>query len=211
MAKIKEDSPIFPVRILLDARIPREKIIIDLIKKYPGHSRVKTALLREALLVGLGTAMQLYPSQGFTPSHSTERGTSTEGVSPQDKPVKRAETIPVDMHKSQPVLTEDNERASISQNDAHTNAEKKAVHPSAESVLPESPVKAKLVIDAHNSHHRAISAHHDAELLNDQQLVPDVKKNDTQSEHNEPHEKAGILKTGGGNAYYAGLIDSDDD
>lgn len=60
MGKIS-NADLFPVRVILDPNIPREKIIIDLIKRYPSHSRPKTALLREALLLGIGSAMQLYP------------------------------------------------------------------------------------------------------------------------------------------------------
>lgn len=59
--KGKKDSSVYRVPILLDATIPREKIIIDLIQRYPGHSRSKSALLRESLLLGIGPAMQLYP------------------------------------------------------------------------------------------------------------------------------------------------------
>ena len=88
---LKEETPIFPVRILLDERIPREKIIIDLIKKYPGHSRVKTALLRESLLSGLGSAMQLYPSKGFSPDASDSQNTHDTTSRKRDTGVKKAE------------------------------------------------------------------------------------------------------------------------
>ncbi len=146
--------------------------------------------------------MQLYPSQGFTANVATEkvvRETTSKDKAKTEQPAPHS--MPVHTEAEYPTL----ERMEDHRANRNTTTEPAIKgSPLIDSSQQHTPITETLLVEP--SQHSELSS-----VKNEHLLSPDVKKSDKQRGHNMPKEIHDTKNTGSGNAYYAGLVDLDDD